>query len=369
MPRIFYLFVLLPSLLLLPGAIRKFRFNDKYYILFMLFPIYLCVSFLWAADENIQRDFLFHLRNLFCVFLYVIGLWLIMGRKRRFVRNLLIFLFFTGYFTSVVSLVNYFYLYGLTVKNVMEGYFIDNSNKIGSIYSIHVCLSIFFLFFPHKFIEINKAYILPATAIILSCSVIFLSQAVIPWLIIAVFIVGMLIKKWHWFKILSLFFVIISVGLGLLYYFDLFESLIGMTRVQARIHLVRQAIEQMDGHYLFGIGLVYKLPLINLFGNGINPHPHNIFVDCFRFGGLVGLTLVLGQFFLLIKIGVRLAKDSVEYGFILFWFIAGVIVLSFYGQQPLIRPGGYLWFFYWTPGLLLLVKWIIRRDTMQGENL
>jgi len=369
MPRIFYFTVLIPSLLLMPSLVKEFDFHNRRYVLFVLFPIYLCLSFFWAADENIKKDFMFHLRNLFCVFLYSMGLWLVMRRKKRFINNLLLFLFFAGYFTSIVSLIHYFTEYGLTISKIMEGYFINNSNKIGSIYSIHICLSMFFLFYPPEVIGRKKTYILLITSIILSGMVVFLSQAVIPWVIIITFIVVIMIRRWYCSKILFFSLLAFSAGLGLIYFLGGFDSLMNMSRVQARIHLVQRAIEQMDGYYLFGIGLVYKLPLIIPPHMVTLPHPHNIFVDCFRFGGAVGLALVLGQCLILIKIGLKLIRDNIEIGFILFWFIAGIVVLSFYGQQPLIRPGGYLWFFYWTPGSLLLVRWIIDQEATQRDDL
>jgi len=334
----------------------------------MLFPTYLCLSFFWAADENIKKDFMFHLRNFFCVFSYSMGLWLVMRQKKRFISTLLLFLFFAGYLTSIVSLIHYFTEYGFTIGRVMEGYFINNSNKIGSIYSIHVCLGIFFLFYLPELMERKKTYILLITSIILSCMVVFLSQAVIPWAVIDIFTVVIMIRRWNCSKILFLFILASVAGIGLMYYLGGLDSLMVMRSVQVRIHLVQKAIEQTHGCYLFGIGLVYKLPLVVPIYIGTIPHPHNIFVDCFRFGGAVGLTFLLGQCFLLIKIGMKLIKENIEIGFVLFWFIAGIVVLSFYGQQPLIRPGGYLWFFYWTPGSLLLVRGLIDRKATQRDD-
>ena len=369
MPRIFYLFILLPSLLLFPGIIKEFRFNDKYFILFVLFPIYLCLSFLWAADENVKKDFLFHLRNLFCVFSYVISLWFVMRRKSGFIRTLLLFLFFAGYLTSIISLIHYISVYGFTINKVLEGYFIHNSNKIGSMYSIHVCLSVFLMFYPHKFIERKIMFILLISALVLSCMVIYLSQAVVPWFIIAIFTVLITIRRMNWSNILILSFFISPV-IFCLHYFGVFDSLIEMNRVQVRIQLVHQAIAQMEEKFLFGIGLVYKLPLFDYLHNRVrlHPHPHNIFVDCFRFGGAIVLILILVQCLLLVKIGIKLLRNNAEIGFVLFWFVTGIVVLSFYGQQPLVRPGGYLWFFYWTPGVLLLVKWTVDRGNLQRED-
>jgi len=365
-PRIFYLMVLLPCLLLLPKIIKEFNFNNKTYIIFMLLPIYLCISFLWAQEENIKRDFIFHLRNLFCVFFYMMGLWSVMKEKQKFIMKLLVFLFVSGFFTSVISVVDYFLEYGFTTTNVLVGYFIDNSNKVGSIYSIHLCLCAFLLFNKKIFSYGTLGNILMILALIVDVIVIFLSQAIVPWLIITIFVAMVIMRNWHWLNILAFSSFVLLAGFGLVYYLDMLEYFTGMVRVQARIDLVQKAIAQMDGQYLFGIGLSYKLPLVNLFGTGTNPHPHNIFVDCFRFGGLAGLLLIVGQFFYLIRAGLKSIRDNVEIGFILFWFVAGTILLSFYGQQPLARPGGYIWFFYWIPGTILLVKWIVDRVDVQN---
>jgi len=365
-PRIFYLMVLLPCLLLLPKIVKEFNFNNKAYIIFLLLPMYLCISFLWAQEENIKRDFTFHLRNLFCVFFYMLGLWSVMKEKQKFITKLLIFLFISGFFTSVISVVYYFLEYGFTTNNVLVGYFIDNSNKVGSLYSIHFCLCAFLLFNKKIFSYGALGNTLMILALIVDVMVIFLSQAIVPWLIIAIFFAMVIMRDWHWLNILVFSSFVLLAGFGLIYYLDMLGHLISMNRVQARIDLVQKAIAQMDGQYLFGIGLCYKLPLVNLFGTGTNPHPHNIFVDCFRFGGMVGLFLIVGQFFYLIRAGLKSIQDNVEVGFILFWFVAGTILLSFYGQQPLARPGGYIWFFYWIPGTILLVKWIVDRVDVQN---
>ena len=104
---------------------------------------------------------------------------------------------------------------------------------------------------------------------------------------------------------------------------------------------------------VFGIGLSYKLP-VQLSGIGVTlVHPHNIFTDTLRFGGIIGYFLLIQHFLVVGFVFIKNYNLAGKNLFLLVWAISGLMAATFYGQQPFVRPGSYVWFFYWMPITLL----------------
>lgn len=357
--RVFYVSVLLPSLVLVCFYFRVFPFKNLIFLIFLVFPLYLSISFLWADGECITKNFIFHLRNFFCTFLYFFALWIAIKKDRKFTQKLLWVLFISGFFSSLVSLFVYFQEYGLESNVALMDPFTDNPNKAGAIFSIHFCLVLYQL----RNIFFEKGHILNvllSIALIADLIVVFLTQAWIPWLVICAFIVWIILKEQKmrvWVVVISFLLLCSFAG-----FFLNFDNIKNMTRVDVRAQLIEKAIEQMDGRYLIGIGLRYKFPLEINSVKGVHPHPHNIFIDVFRFGGVIGLLFMLLQCGSFLYSGLKSAQIDDNLSFVLFWFLAGFLLMSFYSQQPLTRPGGYIWFLYWMPGTILAVHWLLVKE-------
>ncbi|WP_321391983.1 O-antigen ligase family protein [uncultured Desulfuromusa sp.] len=150
------------------------------------------------------------------------------------------------------------------------------------------------------------------------------------------------------FALLSLLLLVYVVGFSTIWA-DFWAS----TSVQVRLELIRIAIEQMQGRYLFGIGLSHKFFLDNPLFKAVNPHPHNIFIDCFRFGGVAGVFFLLVHLVVIFRLAINAMKTSKDAWILFLWFGCGLVLMAFYSQQPLTRPGGYIWFLYWIPAVLL----------------
>ena len=360
--RVFYLLVAIPCFVIMMKTSKYLSIFSHELFLFMLFPVYLCISYLWAFDENTTRTFIFHLRNVFCVLLFLSSLCLIINKKQKFITHLLLVLFSVGSVSAIYSLLIYFYDYNFTIDQALMLPFTDNPNKSGAIYCLHRCLCLYLFFSKQSFVKLS-ARIFLIFILVVDVTVVFLSQAVVPLLVVSLFAVMLVMKNWPKRRAMVILLFISLVCFSIIYFSGYLELLFNMKRVLVRIELVRLAIEQMNGSYLFGMGLSYKLPLINPSFHETNPHPHNIFLDCFRFGGLVGLISILVQCFLIISSGLKSLKANDDIYFVICWFISGVILMSFYGQQPLTRPGGYIWFLYWMPGTILVASALVGKRT------
>lgn len=349
---VFYLLILFPAIALLPIEWRNFPFKSGPFLLYMIVPLYLCLSHLWADEENITRNFLFFAKQVFFVYALLFGFWIAFKNNKDFLNILLIYMVVTGTIFAFVSLLQYLHTHNGSINSQLMGFSTSDSNKAGAFFTIHLALCAYFLVIdapPHKS---KKAYFLIIVACILDIILIILTKTKATWLIIPlipIFVVSLRVnqKKLLITCISSIFIVVVIYWQN-----EILTLLQNMRSFKERIFILKQTIGQLDSirEYIFGLGLVYKLhvpPTI---------HPHNVFADTFRFGGIIGLLLLVTQISVVTR-AFFLNKKEKHLIIILFWLLAGIILLSLYGQQPLTRPG-YIWFLYWAPASIILASYL-----------
>lgn len=345
----FYLLVLAPGLVVLLIEARNFPFNDKFLLAFMALPFYLCLSHLWANDENITRGFFFFFKQVIFLFILVFCFWVAIKNNNKFLSILLISMLVTGSIFAFISITQHLFIYGNDFRLYsLKGFSTNDANKAAAMHAVHLTICIYFLSINIISKKSTSSIAFLILAIAIDGSLLILSFAKGPWLTITSSILIIVVSKIR--QPLKIPFII-TVGILItasISYFNIVDTLNNMTSYLIRVQLIRESILQMEGKYLYGLGLTYKLPVENT----SLMHPHNIFIDSFRFGGLTGLALIILHAFSILWMQMTSIKR--RFNCVLFlWFFTGVILLSLYGQQVLTRPG-YIWFLYWIPAALTL---------------
>ena len=193
-------------------------------------------------------------------------------------------------------------------------------------------------------------------AILFSISIVLLSRSKVPlfYLIVSFIAFVGISFKGKGFSLAKLIIIIalLSVAIGFYAYFGRVPFIERLNSYSVRFELWLNAIEQMKGVWWFGHGVGSDINLIYS-GREYASHSHNILIDTLRYGGLLGLILVLAQVIAVVFSGFWLAKKKVSYLLVLCWYVLGILFLLTNGQQLLVKPH-HIWFYYWLPAALLL---------------
>ncbi len=362
----FYLLIVLPFLFLFPFIVKELPWKNKYFWVYIAFPLYMFASHFWALEENVTRGSLFFFRQLICFFVFIMSLFLLLQKNLRLINAMVYAIIIIGFVSVVVSL-GQFYILGVDYPaNQLRGFSIVDVDKAGAIYSMHggFCANM----------AVWKIYTKGRPLFVLFCLAAVLIDI---WAVYLVDTLGGVII----FLLFPLAFLLLTVSLKKNLGILVFSVLIGCpvlinnwhhleadSSIKVRMDLVMQSIDEWNGARFTGIGLTYKKPLPTSSGYELS-HPHNLIVDTLRFGGIVGfLLLVLHLGFPLYKCLISKGR-SLEKLFLITWFTTGVSAAIFYGQQPFVRPGSYIWFFYWMPVTFLTVYLMARENkTLVGTQ-
>ena len=364
--RVFYLFVALPTLALLL-KLAKYSYNDSHLWWLMLLPSYLFISHFWLQEHYIdqffyeQRDYLirtpfFHFKKLLYIFLFLVAIFYCCKKWPALPRRILQTVFILGFISALISLACYLSQQcGIQVGR-LSGFSVQDINKAGAIYTIHLVLSLYFLLygFHHKRANTLVINSLLMSAALASTLAIYFARTDATWAMFLIMCFIALNPKWNRSAILYTV-VAITLLLILAYALGLFERVANDTSFSIRIELVQGALRPWLDHPWFGLGMAHKLPVI-MDSGALGVHPHNIFVDVLRYGGFIGLFfLILPLFIFSYKSFAFLEKDPI-FRFCFAWFVGGIAIMAVYAQQPMTRPGGYIWMLYWMPIALVAAQ-------------
>jgi hypothetical protein len=348
--RVFYVLIMLPMLYVMLSLNKHFLSNEYIWLL-MLLPIYLTITHFWAKDENIIKSNFFHVKKVVYILFFIMSVFFIFTKKPKFLRFLLQSLFVAGALSAVISIACFLSTKCGITGGRLSAFSVQDIDKAGAIYTLHMGLSAFFFFYGFSSAKKDKIWmkVIFVLGFFVSGLAVHYAKtdATIVMLVFILFFA--LVPKWTQ-KNIALFLILGLVGLGFFVYFDGYSFLMQDSSFTIRLKLIQESIETAKHNIVFGVGMTHKLPLLNL------PHPHNIFIDVFRFGGLVGLLIFLITISYLFLKGMQVSNSSVLAKFCLAWFVGGIAIMTVYAQQPITRPGGYIWFFYWMPMVLLAAE-------------
>lgn len=352
----FYLLVVIPFLFLIPFTYRDLPWSSYLFWVYLTFPLYMFLSHFWAPEENITRNWLFFFRQIICFFIFIASLYLAVKNSQKFISVLLICLLFSGFISGLISIAQHIIIHDDFFLYQLRGFSIDDIDKAGGLHVIHLGLCLYFI--AKEFSELNgsgkKGFLFGVMATV-SLATIVLTKTDGTWLAVGLFPVLLSMYYVGRRKVSMALAVLGLLCPAMIYMFGMFDEVLAFRNVSVRFELAIAAISQVGDNILTGLGLTYKLPVHEALTNRVQPHPHNMVLDTYRFGGLIGLGLLVAHIYFPLEKLRDLIERRLDVTFLVSWLICGVYLGSIYGQQPIVRPGGYMWFFYWLPITLLAV--------------
>ncbi len=155
--RVFYIAILIPTIFLIFEIVKKINLFDWRLILFLLFPLYLSISYFWAPESNVTKSFFYHFRSFFCVLIFTLSSLYIFRIDREFLAKFIRYLFIFGSLSAFVTLFYNVYHHGVGSFYQLQEPFTDNPNKAGSIYLIAFIVCLFFSFYQGSGLQSSYA--------------------------------------------------------------------------------------------------------------------------------------------------------------------------------------------------------------------
>ncbi|MEO0442950.1 MAG: hypothetical protein AAFZ92_04295, partial [Pseudomonadota bacterium] len=206
--RVYYILILLPMLLLV-FSFEKDYFKDKYLWLLMLLPTYLFISFFWLQESFIQENFseqqeyliktpIFHFKKLFYILFFLLAMILICKRYQSFSRRLLQSLFVVGFISALISLLCFFLNECGTPGGRLQGFSVQDINKAGVIYTLHMCLCLFFIVYGFHGKRKNSAWLNTVLALgfLTSCTAVLFTKTDATWTMFFLMLLIALNSRW-----------------------------------------------------------------------------------------------------------------------------------------------------------------------------
>ena len=356
--RIFYLLILLPVLLSLPRRLSGVRLQQwPYWAALLAAPLVLALSALWAQPGNLVegRSLFYYQKPLLYLIALMLGCQLALARRPQLPALLARAIVIVALPSAVISLALYLPdtissgNWGRMAGFSMRG----DINVTATLYGINTLLCAYGLLnWPRSW------RLLLLASLVTSVMVSLLSQSKVPLLCCVVALGWLALIAWrHQSLVLRVCLPLLPVVSLLVYflYFDQIPLIHRMEGYTIRLELWSQAMDQFLQQPWLGHGLGTHLTLCCFNGEITTMHAHNLVLDTLRFAGPGAALLLIWQILFIARCGLRQAHADPTMAPIFIWWLAGVFFLLTNGQQPLVKPH-HIWFFYWIPGCLLLVR-------------
>lgn len=341
--NVFYLFLALPVLAVLPWRSWKLEEYGGYFTLSaLIFAAYSVIASLWGEPQS----FGFFFKQWFFLAIWLCGVGWLMYHKPIDVQRLLFAIIIVATLCSLITVL-YFYVYlGHSVGTRLLGLgMVENSTVVAQIYGVAGLLA-----YMKSLFASNWRRSLGFFCITIICSsVILLSQsrgAALAFIVASCLaIVLVQPKPYVWLPqgiLAALALLVIFCGLNM---GDILQER-GISFSERDV-IWRELLFRSLEHPFFGLGYEQDariiIPDVDVFH-----HAHNSWIDTMYYCGLVGLILAVWH-------GVLIASSFVRNENIMpfyIWWIFGCLCLLTNGSSLLTRPDAQ-WFMYWVPAGLL----------------
>ena len=348
---IFYLFLLLPFLAVLPW--RRWRLDEYggYFTLSALvFAAYSVAASLWGRPEDIG----FFLKQWVFLAFWLCGIaWLFYHRPVDLQR-----LYSVGIAVGVVCALVTVYGFFMGANSDPEGRLsgfglAENSTVVAQIFGVAALLAYI------KSLQADSAklsWLFLGAALVCAWVILLSGSRGAALALVLVALAALVIIRPRpsiWVPQVILGGLVLGAAIPSVGVATLLE--VRVTAFSLRDVIWRELLQRVPGHLLFGIGY-YEDSRILIADVGVFHHAHNSWLDILYYGGALGLLLALWH-------GVLLARTfSCDRDLLplYLWWVYGCLCLLTNGSSLLTRPDAQ-WLMYWVPAGLLAAVVMSRR--------
>lgn len=339
--------VLLPTLLLLPWRWREIKYPEPVASIGLVLAGWLCLSIFWGDSAEVSYFWSQLLNPVFVVVLVIAATFAGVADPKRW-PPLDFLLVGLGCLVSILALSEYAAVAdGSTWPRLVGQGILKNPLVIASVLGVCILLAVARFHYASRFLA-GLPWLLaampmgvtmvatqsrgPLLALLLALPLVVLGKA--PgarrhWLLLAILLVGT---------------VLVAANMR-----TLSSTLMRGDGTGFRAGIWHSVVEETAPEWVAGQGLRASRSV--KVGNETFPHCHNSLLSVFRFGGLIGASLFLVFWGLILREAARLPTEMRRR--LVPWLVFGFACQLTNGTFPFVRPG-YDWFLTWLPAALCL---------------
>jgi len=343
----FYGIILFPYLVTLQLKRIRLICRPNIWLLSMFLGGYMCLTLLWA-DNAVFKDYVYYLRRLVYLFVFLSLTIELVLRYPKFIDYLFIFLFWVATITGIASILWFYsscsfpkdrlFFIGDQVQNPVVG---------ASVYGMITLVCFFHV------LKTKESYVWIYTG--LSVVILFsvaLTQSRGPLgALLITFLIGAVLTRNK--KLLASVLCVILIGGLMFFYIEGFKRIIIKRGLSYRFEIFQKTLPKIKEALIFGKGISTDNTLIMADGSKWN-HPHNVYLGTTLYGGLIGLFLLLILQALALWEGFLcfLRENDFTYTALLLFAFICITVTDY---RVISHPDA-IWIYFWLPLALLAAK-------------
>jgi hypothetical protein len=338
----FYLLLVLPSLLLIPHWIKHYKkYSSPLLTMSLIFTGYMATTFFWSGVPLADWAFFFYKQVVFICLWLLVTTWVSQHYPKLYFQAPVV-LVVIGSLVGVISVAFYFYNHGLSFPRLRGLGILENSLVFAqAMGGVALVTYVFWLQ------EENRTKTILYAVGFLCCGLGVLltqSRGPIAAMVLTVLIVSVLIGMNKKRLVLVLSLGVISAIFVVGVFPDLLEGLVREGRFFSSRDLIwRKVLENSADHLWFGQGVV-RFTDFDVTDRLSLQHSHNVFIDTIRFGGIVGVILLVVHLFVSFNGWTSNRQHYPIYA----WLLFGCLCMLTNGKFLLVRPD-WIWLCYWLP--------------------
>jgi O-antigen ligase len=355
--NIFYGLILFPYLITLQLKRIQLICRSNIWLLSMFLCSYMCLTLLWA-DNAVFKDYVYHLRRLVYLFVFLSLTIELVLTYPKFIDYLFTFLCWVAAITAIVSILWFYSSISFHLQRLSYlGDQVRNPVVGASVYGMIAIICCF------HFLKTKKSYAwiyIVLSVVILFSVVLTQSRGPLGALLIT-FLIGAVLTKNK--KLLAAVLCVILVGGLMFFYIEGSKEMIISRGLSYRLEICQQTLSRIKEALFFGEGISTENTFIMTDGSKWN-HPHNVYLGTTLYGGLIGLFLlvVLQAMTLWEGFVCFLRENDFTYvALLLFAFICITIM-----NDRVVNHPDALWMYFWLPLALLAAKKLSSEEAIKS---
>ncbi len=351
---LYFLLVVLPSLLLIPVFIKEQLHHNPLFIMIVFFCLYSLLSLFWTAD--FQIDFIAkYLKRVLTLLILFYAVYHTLLKYPDSEKIMFVLVMVSGFSLAIYSIVDHIQndlsgrlelwgglsdyissasVYGVLFLLVSRAYLLEKNKYVMFIYFL-----LALIFILEMMMTQSRG---PQLALLLSTPLLFFfikpvefKRVYYPLIALALFVLALFVFS-------DIFDVIFARGFHLSYRDIIWQDSINLS---------------LEKPFLgYGLGTVFEFFIPDY--EMMVSHSHNIFLSTWLYTGVMGLALFVSIIVLAIKQCV-LDKDQ-PYSFLAVILIFGLLCLLTNGSYPISRANE-RWFIFWIPLAFMIAHSIMLR--------